>query len=214
MHSCESIERIFHVYLAGFINRLISMREVIQTLKEDQKIITRVRYWIDEAVVGLNLCPFANSVMQQDKVHYVVSKSEMVESLMLELYQQCQHLIATPDIETTLLIIPHQLQKFTDFNQILDQVDALIEAFSWIGVFQIASFHPGYQFSGTSPGDRENWSNRSPFPILHILRESSVTRAVSRYKDPEKIPETNIRTLKAVDSMEFDRVFNPPHLPK
>ena len=189
-------------------------REVDQTLNDDQKIISRVRYWIDEAVVGLNLCPFANSVIQQNKVHYVVSKSEELESLILELYQQCQHLIETPEIETTLLIIPHQLQEFADFNQILDQVDAMIEGFSWVGVFQIASFHPSYQFSNTRPEDRQNWSNRSPFPILHILRESKITQAVSSYKNPEKIPEANIRTLETMDAKEFERVFNPANFNK
>jgi len=178
-------------------------------MTNNQKIITRVHHWIEAAVIGLNLCPFAKSVYQQNMIRYVVSESEGIDALMHELYQQCQYLIETPEIETTLLIIPHQLQEFADFNQILDQVDALIEGCEWAGFFQIASFHPKYQFANTSPEDRENWSNRSPFPILHILRESSLESALSRYQNPEKIPETNIERLKTMDAKEFNQIFNP-----
>ena len=183
-------------------------------MSDNQKIISRVHYWIEEAVIGLNLCPFAKFVYQQQKVRCVVSESKNVDALMLELYQQCQYLIETPEIETTLLIIPHQLQEFADFNQILDQVDALIERYAWVGVFQIASFHPNYQFNNTRLEDRENWSNRSPFPILHILRESSIEQALSFHQNPEKIPETNIQKLKAMGVTEFDRVFYPDDFQK
>ena len=175
---------------------------------EERKIISRVHHWIEKAVIGLDLCPFTKSIYRQNKLRCWVSESKQVDALMLELYQQCQYLIETPEIETTLLIIPHQLQHFADFNQVLDQVDALMAAYQWTGVFQIASFHPHYQFNNTSVDDRENWSNRSPYPILHILRESSVEQALSVYPNPERIPETNIRTLKAMDPTEFDLIFN------
>ena len=177
-------------------------------MSETQKTITRVRRWIEKAVIGLNLCPFARSVYQQNKVRLIVSKSGRVDALMLELYQQCQYLIETPEIETTLLIIPYQLEEFAEFNQILDQVDALIEGYEWSGVFQIASFHPKYQFHNTNIEDRENWTNRSPFPILQILRETGVERALSGYPDPDRIPEKNIRKLIEMDLSQFDRVFN------
>jgi len=176
---------------------------------ENRNIISRVHYWVENAVIGLNLCPFAGSVYTQNKLRCVVSESEKVDELMLDLFQQCQYLIENPEIETTLLIIPHQLQDFADFNQMLEQSDALITTYEWTGVFQIASFHPGYQFNNTSIDDRENWSNRSPFPILHILRESSVERALSGYTNPERIPEANIRTLTAIGVAEFERIFNP-----
>jgi len=178
---------------------------------EERKIISRVHHWIEKAVIGLDLCPFTNSVYRQNKLRCWVSESKQVDALMLELYQQCQYLIETPKIETTLLIIPHQLQDFAEFNQVLDQVDALMAAYQWTGIFQIASFHPDYQFNNTSVDDRENWSNRSPYPILHILRESSVERALAGYPNPERIPETNIRTLSAMDPTELDRIFNPEH---
>lgn len=178
---------------------------------EERKIISRVHHWIEKAVIGLDLCPFTKSVYRQNKLRCWVSESRQVDALMLELYQQCQYLIETPEIETTLLIIPHQLQDFADFNQVLDQVDALMAAYQWTGIFQIASFHPDYQFNNTSVDDRENWSNRSPYPILHILRESSVERALAGYPNPERIAETNIRTLSAMDPAELDHIFNPEH---
>ncbi len=177
-------------------------------MSETQKTITQVRCWIEKAVIGLNLCPFAKSVYQQNEIRFIVSKSEQVDRLMLELYQQCQYLIETPGIETTLLIIPYQLKDFGEFNQILDQVDMLIEAYEWGGVFQIASFHPKYQFHNTNIEDRENWTNRSPLPILQILRETGVERALSGHPDPHRIPEKNIRKLTEMDSLEFDRVFD------
>jgi len=178
---------------------------------EERKIISRVHHWIEKAVIGLDLCPFTKSVYRQNKLRCWVSESKQVDALMLDLYQQCQYLIETPEIETTLLIIPHQLQDFADFNQVLDQVDALMAAYQWTGIFQIASFHPDYQFNNTSVNDRENWSNRSPYPILHILRESSVERALAGYPNPERIPETNIRTLNAMDPRELEHIFNPEH---
>ena len=178
---------------------------------ENRKIISHVHHWVEKAVIGLDLCPFAGAVYAQNRLRCVVSESEQIDELMFDLYSQCQYLIETPEIDTTLLIIPHQLQEFADFNQILDQADALIATNEWIGVFQIASFHPGYQFNNTSIDDRENWSNRSPFPILHILRESSVERALSVYSNPERIPEVNIRTLTAMEATEFDLIFKPDH---
>jgi hypothetical protein len=178
---------------------------------ENRSIIPRVHHWVEKAVIGLDLCPFARSVYAQNKLRCVVSESEQVDELMLDLYQQCQYLIETPEIDTTLLIIPHQLQDFADFNQMLDQSDALITIYEWSGVFQIASFHPGYQFNNTSIDDRENWSNRSPFPILQILRESSVERALSSLTNPERIPEANIRILTAIEVARFDLIFKPDH---
>ena len=177
-------------------------------MSETQKTINQARRWIEDAVIGLNLCPFAKSVYQQNKIRFIVSNSEQVDRLMHELYQQCQYLIETPGIETTLLIIPYQLKEFAEFNQMLDQVDALIEEYEWSGVFQIASFHPKYQFHNTSIEDRENWTNRSPFPILQILRETGVENALSGHPDPNRIPENNIRRLTEMDLSEFDRVFN------
>lgn len=176
-------------------------------MKKNRLIISRVTRWIETAVIGLELCPFAKTVYLESKVRYVVSETKTIDSLMLELYQQCQYLIDTPEIETGLLIIPAQLDDFAEFNLILDQVDALIEAYEWTGVFQIASFHPEYQFENTNIDDRENWTNRSPYPILQILRESSVERVLSNYPDPGQIPGKNIRKLTEMEASRFDSIF-------
>lgn len=176
-------------------------------MKKNQLIISRVKRWIETAVIGLELCPFAKTVYLENKVRYVVSETQTMDSLMQELYQQCQYLIDMPEIETGLLIIPGQLDDFAEFNLILDQVDALIEAYEWTGVFQIASFHPNYQFENTNIDDRENWTNRSPYPILQILRESSVERVVSNYPNPEQIPGKNIRKLTEMEASKFYSIF-------
>ncbi len=176
-------------------------------MNDKQAIISQVNQWIESAVIGLDLCPFAKSIYLQNKLRCVVSESSNVDELMFELFQQCQYLIETPEVETTLLIIPHQLQDFSDFNLSLNQVDALINLYRWTGVFQIASFHPDYQFENSDIDDRANWTNRSPFPILHILRESSVERALSGYPDPDQIPEKNIKKLTSMSLIELNRIF-------
>jgi hypothetical protein len=178
-------------------------------LKKNQLIISCVTGWIEKAVIGLELCPFAESTYSNNKVRYMVSETKTIEPLMLELYQYCQFLIDTPEIETGLLIIPYQLEDFLEFNQTLEQVDALIEVYEWRGIFQVASFHPKYQFKDTKIDDRENWTNRSPYPILQILRETSVERVLSSYPNPELIPDKNIQKLTDMDSSEFEYIFKP-----
>jgi len=178
-------------------------------LFDERKVIAAVARWIEAAVIGLNLCPFAKSVYEQGQIHYVVSQSEQVDHLMFELHQQVLWLQQHPEIETTLLIIPCQLADFSSFNQMLDQAEALLEAYDWVGEFQLASFHPQYQFANTQIDDRENWSNRAPYPILHVLRESSLEQAIEHYPGAAEIPERNIRKLRSLDDILFDAIFKP-----
>ena len=173
----------------------------------DQKIISEVYRWIEAAVIGLDLCPFAESVYRRRQIHAVVSDSEQVKDLMFELHREIQRLKKQPEIETSLLIITRQLQDFNDFNAMLDHVDVLINAYQWTGEFQIASFHPSYQFANTQIDDRENWSNRSPYPILHILRETSVAQAISHYPEALMIPARNNRRLRSLDNVSFNAIF-------
>ena len=158
-------------------------------------------------MIGLDLCPFAKPVYEQEKIHYIISSSEQVDGLMFDLHAQLLWLRQYPEIETTLLIIPCQLADFSDFNQMLDQAEALLEAYDWAGEFQLASFHPQYQFAHTQIDDRENWSNRAPYPILHVLRESSLERAIKQYPEVTEIPERNIRNLRSLDDISFDAIF-------
>jgi len=167
------------------------------TATPDQ-IIAATRHWVEAAVIGLDLCPFARAVHTQDLIRYAVSSAEIPEQLLADLLRELQILTeADPaEIETTLLIHPEVLTDFLDYNDFLDVVDAALEDLGLDGMIQIASFHPQYQFAGTGPDDIENYTNRSPYPMLQLLRESSVERAVATFPDTSRIFEKNIETLR------------------
>lgn len=161
-------------------------------------VIARTRAWLQRAVIGLNLCPFAKAVEAKGQVRYVVSDATDPERLLEDLCRELD-LLAEADaatIDTTLLIHPQVLGDFLDYNDFLDRADAAIERLGHAGVLQVASFHPDYQFAGTAPDDVENASNRSPYPTLHLLREASIDRAVAAFPEAESIYEANIRTLR------------------
>ena len=156
------------------------------------------RRWLERAVIGLNLCPFAKAVYAKEQVRFVLSAATMPEVLLEELGEELLRLRDTPagQIDTTLLVHPWVLGDFLDYNDFLDQADALVEALELDGVLQVASFHPHYQFAGSAPDDVENFTNRAPYPILHLLREDSVSRAVAAYPDPDAIVDRNVETLR------------------
>ena len=149
-------------------------------------------------MIGLNLCPFAKSVHVNNRLRYVVSGATTPEELLKELAKELLLLRRSdPDeIETTLVIHPQVLQDFLDFNDFIGAADALVEDLELDGELQIASFHPQYQFDGTAPDDISNYSNRAPYPTLHILRESSIERAVDTMADTDAIYEANMATLE------------------
>ena len=161
--------------------------------------IAATRRWLERAVIGLNLCPFAKAVYAKEQVRFVLSDATTPEALLAELGEELLRLRDTPaeQIDTTLLIHPQVLGDFLDYNDFLDDADALVEALELDGVLQVASFHPDYQFAGSAPDDVENFTNRSPYPTLHLLREDSVARAVAAFPDPDAIVERNIETLRA-----------------
>lgn len=165
----------------------------------------QVRRWLERAVIGLNLCPFAKSVYVKQQVRIVVSDASTERALLEQLGEEMTLLRDTPadQIDTTLLVHPQVLGDFLDYNDFLDDADALVEALALDGVLQVASFHPQYQFAGTTPDDAENLTNRAPWPILHLLREASVDRAVAVYADPDGIIERNIATMQALGADGF-----------
>lgn len=165
---------------------------------DDNAIIAATRAWVEKAVIGLNLCPFAKAVHVKDQIRYVVSAARDDDALLRDLSAELEHLAtsAADAIDTTLLIHPHVLNDFLDYNAFLDVADAALEALDLDGQLQVASFHPDYQFDGTAPGDIGNFTNRSPYPTLHLLREISVERAVAAFPDAADIFETNLRTLR------------------
>lgn len=168
-----------------------------------------VSRWLEQAVLGLGLCPFARRPWEDGSVRLIVSVAADEEALLHELHAELVALARTPaaQLETTLLIVPELLRDFDDYNQCLDLVDGLLEAFGWVGRFQVASFHPDYCFADTEPDSRDNLTNRAPYPILHLLREASITAALENVVDPEQIHQRNIATMRALDAAELNRIF-------
>lgn len=156
------------------------------------------RRWLERAVIGLNLCPFAKAVAAKGQVRYVLSEADTEEALLEDLGAELLRLRDTPadEVDTTLIVHPHVLGDFLDYNEFLDAADALVAELDLEGVLQVASFHPQYQFAGTAPDDIGNYSNRSPWPTLHLLREDSVERAVAAFPDPDAIVDRNLETLQ------------------
>ncbi|CAB3759542.1 DUF1415 domain-containing protein [Paraburkholderia humisilvae] len=164
----------------------------------DQAVVAATRHWLTRAVIGLNLCPFAKAVHVKNQIRYAVSKATDVEGVLADLERELSTLAHTdPEaIDTTLLIVPHALADFLDYNDCLYFADRLLKQLRLDGTLQIASFHPNYQFDGSEPDDIENYTNRSPYPILHLLREASIERAVEAFPDAAEIYQRNQQTLR------------------
>ena len=173
--------------------------------------IVATRRWLERAVIGLNLCPFAKAVVAKGQVRYVLSAATTPEALLEELAYELVRLQQTePDqVDTTLLIHPQVLTDFLDYNDFLDTADAAVEALDLEGEIQVASFHPDYQFADTAYDDVGNCSNRSPYPMLHLLREASVERAVAAFPDPEVIVERNLETLERLGIEGWRKLLAP-----
>jgi hypothetical protein len=163
-----------------------------------EEAVASTRAWIEQAVIGLNLCPFAKAVYARDQIRYAVSDAETTGVLRDDLAHEL-HALAQADpgvIDTTLLIHPNVLTDFDDYNAFLDVADATIKALDLGGVLQIATFHPGYRFAGTAPDDVTNNTNRSPYPMLHLLREASMDLAVAAFPEARLIYQRNIETMR------------------
>ena len=172
-------------------------------------VIADTRRWVDLVVVGLNLCPFARRVFSGELIRYAVTTATDTEALRAALTDELIALANTPRdrIETTLLIHPLALDDFLDYNDFLADADLLVDGLGFSGTIQIASFHPRYQFAGTRPDAVENYSNRSPYPMLHLLREDSVSEVNENPEVMAGIPERNIATLKALGLKRVREMF-------
>ena len=164
----------------------------------DEVVLAATRHWLESAVIGLNLCPFAKAVYVKNQVRLVVSRARHADDLLEELDRELDLLVVTPadEIDTTLLIHATLFGDFLDFNDFLEVADGVVEEHGLEGVIQLASFHPRFQFDGTEPDDISNYTNRAPFAMLHLLREDSVERAVAAFPEAETIFEENIKTLE------------------
>ncbi|HSJ79856.1 MAG TPA: DUF1415 domain-containing protein [Thiobacillus sp.] len=167
---------------------------------DDEAVIAAMREWIEKAVIGLNLCPFAKAVYVKNQVRYVVSHAPHLDALLEDLDRELDFLAgADPEaVDTTLLIHPTLLPDFLDFNDFMQLAEAALDEHGLDGVIQIASFHPQFQFEGTEPDDLGNYTNRAPFPTLHLLREASIDRAVAAFPEAETIYARNIETLQTL----------------
>ncbi len=173
------------------------------------QIIDEVQRWLDQVVVGLNLCPFAAEPNRRNQIKLHVSIAQTEEALLHDLQTELRELDrrSPTDLETTLLVVPGMLHNFENYNNFLALVDTLLQTFGWEGEYQIASFHPNYCFADTEPDDPENLTNRSPYPILHILREASISRALDAYADPDQIPARNIQTVRHLSPEQQRSLF-------
>ena len=180
------------------------------TLVADDNAIAGTRRWLERAVIGLNLCPFARAPYLRGQVRFAVSDARDVDALERDLRDELVHLRDTDpaSIDTTLLIHPHVLQDFLDYNDFLDVADRIVAELDLDGIIQIASFHPDYRFADAAPDAIENNSNRSPHPILHLLREDSIARVVDAVADPDAIYERNIATLRRLGPAGWNALWN------
>lgn len=169
-----------------------------QSLSSDEQMLSLTVRWLERAVIGLNLCPFAKSVHVKGQIHYRLSHATQKQELLQVLQEELQALQATdPAVrDTTLLILPDCFPDFMDFNDFLQDADDVLYTVGLDGTLQIASFHPRFQFAGTTEDDITNFTNRAPFPVLHLIREDSIARAVEAFPDAEMIYERNMRTLE------------------
>ena len=171
------------------------------TAVTDEMVLEKTRHWLEKAVIGLNLCPFAKAVYVKNQVRLVVSHARHADDLLEELDRELDLLVATPaeEIDTTLLIHPTLFEDFLDFNDFLEVAEGVVDEHELDGVVQLASFHPRFQFDGTEPEAMGNYTNRAPFAIVHLLREDSVERAVEAFPQAEAIFEQNIATLEKLE---------------
>ena len=179
---------------------------------DEADVVAAMREWIEKAVIGLNLCPFAKAVYVKDQVRFVVSRAPHLDGFLEDLDRELDFLAAADpaEIDTTLLIHPTLLPDFLDFNDFLQLADAAVGEHGLDGVIQIASFHPRFQFEGTEPDDLGNYTNRAPFPTLHLLREASIARAVAAFPEAETIYQRNIETLEALGLEDWQALWRKP----
>ncbi|EKO3563930.1 DUF1415 domain-containing protein [Vibrio metschnikovii] len=172
-------------------------------------ITEHVNQWLNDVVIGLNLCPFAAKPQRNQQIKIFVSQASLEEALLQDILDQLLELDTkeAKELETTLVVVPNMLDDFMDYNFFIDWVEALIRQQDWEGIFQVATFHPDYCFAGTCPEDDENLTNRSPYPIFHLIREQSMERVLKHYPNPEAIPEINIQRVSQLSPAERKALF-------
>jgi hypothetical protein len=175
---------------------------------DERVVMEETQHWLHKAVIGLNLCPFAKAVVAKQQVRYVVCMDSEPEKVLSVLQEELHRLVDTDAavLDTTLLIAPNLLPDFLDFNEFLFDCDSVLVSMELEGVLQIADFHPRYQFAGTHPDDISNFTNRAPYPTLHLLREESIDKAVAAFPDASLIYERNMQVMEALGTEGWERL--------
>lgn len=161
-------------------------------MQTKEEVVQSTKAWINHVIVELNFCPFAGREVKRDSIRYHVVTQSKLEECLLQLIEECRYLDEHPETETTLVIYPDAFAGFDDFLDFLELANALMHEQGYEGVYQLASFHPQYRFADSEEEDPANYTNRSPYPMLHLIRESSIEAALKDYPEPEQIPERNI----------------------
>ncbi|WP_251358651.1 DUF1415 domain-containing protein [Kangiella sp. TOML190] len=176
-------------------------------MKQEAKAIQATKYWLLKTVIGFNFCPFAKRELIRNSIDYQVSDTLQTEDALYQLMEVFKRLDHHKTIETSLLIFERGFAKFEDYLDLLDYANQLLEQEDYTGIYQIASFHPNYIFDGVDQDDASNYTNRSPYPILHILREASLEKALQHLENPEEIPERNISLAQEKGTRVFEKVL-------
>jgi len=178
--------------------------------QKNKEIESKVKDWLENVVIGFNLCPFARKPYLKNSIRIMIDETTVVDDIYLSLLKEIDTLDKqnVNELETTLLVVPNVLASFEDYNDFLFSVNELIKSLDREGVYQVASFHPEYQFAGTDINDVENFTNRSPYPIFHLIREDSLSEALESYPNPESIPERNIKKMKSLSSSQLKQYFS------
>ena len=178
------------------------------TMPKTETRITPVKKWLETIIISHTLCPFAKREFERERIHYSVIEADDLQSQLQRVIAECAALDKAPNIETSLLIFPNGLSDFDDYLDALSLANALLEAQGYSGIYQLASFHPDYIFEGVPADDPSHYTNRSPFPLIHILREASVERVLKTYPNPENIPERNIKAMRALGLEGIQELFD------
>ncbi len=170
-------------------------------------VVSQTKRWIEAVIIDLNFCPFAKKVFDQQTLFYKVVESEKTEEGLSIVIDECLRLDSNKEIETTLIIYPDMLEDFNDYLDFLELANQLLETQNYAGIYQLASFHPNYCFDGVAMEAAENYTNRSPYPMLHLIRESRLEGALETYPDPEQIPLRNIERAKKEGAGFFKQIL-------
>ena len=176
--------------------------------------VNAMQHWVSAVIVKYNFCPFARKEVEENRIHYCVSESTTHDDAVMDMLEQCAQLTSDPDRETTLLMFPDGFALFDDFVDLIDLANTMLRIQNYEGVFQIATFHPDYVFADSDDNDPANYTNRAPFPTLHLIREASMSQALATYDDPESIPENNIKLAHRKGKAFWQQLLNSCHHPQ